>query len=283
VGAGSTWTRNVYSLAFNYAVSDGNRDRLHGLDAHDKDRSTICSRYGGKSAEEQSTIEADMNMIVNAHLRVTPDIELMRRCYDTDVLDASFAAVQPLDSNGIPFPNISLSLANAACDVSISNSSLQDGVFRCTALSECDVRCNDLADDSGYDTSNLLDFAKGATCTAEWFGHAYLLRLAFNLAIYLFINVARSILVGGIVRVVWRSLNTGYFAYRATCTQEGVHTYEQVELADKVAGLLSNIRMYGAMMIGLAVLLQVPWIVALNYFAEGLIYGSANGQVDLFG
>ena len=39
------------------------------------------------------------------------------------------------------------------------------------------------------------------------------------------------------------------------------------QLADKVEGMLGTIRMWGALMISIAIGLQVPWIVALNGFA----------------
>ena len=85
------------------------------------------------------------------------------------------------------------------------------------------------------------------------------------------------------MRVSWRCLNTGYFSFRATCTRDGAHTYEQAELADKVEGMLGTIRMWGALMISIAIGLQVPWIVALNGFAEGLIYASDSGNVNILG
>jgi len=227
-----------------------------------------------------------MNLIVNAHASVQPDIMLMRKCYldgaSNPAIDASFDLVQPRDANGVLYPKLSAALGNTACDVEITNSTLQDGVFRCSALSECEIECNDLSDENGVDQSNLLDFAKAATCTAEWFAHAYLLQNVFTIAIYLSINIARVVLVAGIVRVSWQWLNTGYFAYRATCTRDGTHTYDKEELADKVDGLLSWIRLYGALMILIALGLQVPWIVALNGFAEGLIFSSASGSNTFF-
>jgi len=277
VGTGTALTRNAYSIAFNYAVSTGNKDRLNGIDAFDQQRASLCARYGGQSTDEQQTIERDMNLIVSAHARVQPDIQLMRRCYDLDTLDASFAVVQPTDGNGFVYPLLSDTLSNDACDVPISNSSLHDGIFSCDVLSECEMDCNDLADENQVDQSNLLDFAKGATCTAEWFAHAYVLRISFNLTIYIFINCARVIFVGGVTRICWQWLNTGFYAYRATCTKDGVHTYDVEQLAQKVEGMLNWIKCYGVIMVLLAILLQVPWIVALYAFAEGLIYGSAAG------
>lgn len=127
--------------------------------------------------------------------------------------------------------------------------------------------------------SNLLDFAKSATCTAEWFGHAYALRFIFTVCVYIFINVARVIFVAGLTRVAWQQLNTGYFSYRATCNREGSHTYEAKKLAEKVEAMLSTIRLVGGGMMILAILMQVPWIVLLSVTSDGLIYDTSSSSI----
>jgi len=204
---------------------------------------------------------------------------LMRSCYNVDAIDASFDLHTPSDQNGVPYPRLSLSLGTASnpneCDTHLSNSTLQDGVFKCSALPECDMQCHDLSDADGRDNSALFSFSLGAACTAEWYCHAFLLRVVFTFVIYLCINFARVVFVSGVTRIAWKKLNTGYFAYRATCQRNGSHTYEREKLADKVEAMLSTMQLKGAVFIAIAFGLQLPWIIALNEFVTNLVYGSA--------
>merc|ERR1712224_450128 len=108
----------------------------------------------------------------------------------------------------------------------------------------------------------------GASCTAENYAHALILQMVFSVIIFIFINIARAILINGIVRVMWQWLNTGYFTYLATCTRRGVHTYDEAVLADRVEAMFSKMILIGFAMIAFAIMMQVPWIIALGRFTD---------------
>ena len=98
------------------------------------------------------------------------------------------------------------------------------------------------------------------------------LRVVFTIAIWFFINLFRVVFVSGVIRIGWQFLNTGHFTYMATCTADGTHTYKVDDLADKVSAMLVRMRLYGLALVAVAVASQVPWIFAVYYFSNGLVF-----------
>lgn len=290
-GDGTVLTRNAYAIAYNYASHTGNKLRLSGLEDYEQKRSDFCARYGEKSANDERRVQAQMELIVGSHVRTSADVQLMKKCYDTNFLDNDPTygwTAHPVNdtSTGQPYPLLSVTLGEAACSVVLSNSSLEDGVYNCQELPECDIECNDLADEFGNDQSELYSYTRTAACTAQWWFHSNVLRMTFCITIWVFVNIWRSLFVSGMIRVCWNFLNTGFFTYIATCTSNGKHTYEEEVLAERVRGLLSKTRMFGFFMIVVACASQVPWIMGLYYFSTGLVYqklaggGSSGGDAS---
>ena len=58
----------------------------------------------------------------------------------------------------------------------------------------------------------------------------------------------------------------------ATTDIDGVHTYKEEDLADKVRAMLAQIRLKGFVLVVIAIATQVPWCIALYHFAAGFIY-----------
>ncbi|KAL3901042.1 MAG: hypothetical protein SGPRY_012346 [Prymnesium sp.] len=138
-------------IAFNYAASEGNRDRLSSLDGHKQRRTNLCATHLPPSEEEQKGVEAELIWTSRAHSHASADISLMRSCYDVAAIDASFKQLGLLDESGIAYPMLSEILGEEGCDVVVGNSSLMDGVFWCSELEGCELDCNDLADENGVD------------------------------------------------------------------------------------------------------------------------------------
>jgi len=158
----------------------------------------------------------------------------------------------------------------------MTNASLQDGVFDCgpDVLKELDISCDDLFDRSQpegeQDNTKLLPIARVASCTAQWWTHALLLRWIFSVIIWVFLNIFRVVFTSGLTRILWNYLNTGQFTYLATCRPDGSHTYNEDDLAERVAIMLSRMRVVGFFLCALACLTQVPWMYAMSYFVQDL-------------
>lgn len=100
------------------------------------------------------------------------------------------------------------------------------------------------------------------------------LRTAFCVIIWIFINLFRVVVISGVVRICWPWLNTGTFTYLATCTADGRHTYKEEDLADRVRQMLGRLRLSGLLLVVFACLTQIPWILTIRYFSDGLVYGA---------
>jgi hypothetical protein len=279
VGDGTWIARNAYAIAYNYASHDGNKARLKGLDSFVLEQQEICARQGEKSANDEADVQAEMDMIVGSHRRTQNDVFLMRQCYDTSYLATEWVdnstGLPPVDSfTGGAFPLLSATLADANCDVMLSNETLEEGTFDCTQMSPCTVPCNDLADESGVDNSDLRAIARTAMCTVQWWFHSMVLRFIFSVFIWVFLNLFRRLLMEGLVRCCWQYLNSGKFTILATANADGVTTFKEQDVSDKIYDLISSMRMRGALLILVALLTQIPWIFALYTFANGVDPGN---------
>ena len=252
---------------------DPRRLRLEGLDEYELERSSVCAAFGEKSANNEARLETNVRNLADAHALTRERVFTMQRCYDTSLIDADL----PLKPDGVTrFDPLQQVIFDASCDVdlAVSVDSLEDGVFDCLQLEECEIFFNDLADNSGRDQTLLFDYSRRAMCTAQWWFHSTVLSAVFSVVIWLFVNIFRFLLVAGLVRICWQWLNTGYFTYLATCESDGAHTYKKADLADRVDALLGRIRTYGAGMVLLAFGTQIPWIVLLMRFMNGLQFVS---------
>lgn len=270
---GTFLTRNAYSIAFNYATNEGNSLRLTGIDDYEIQRAEACTAYGESSAQSEQQLRSDYNLIIGSHTRAQADVSMMRSCYDEAYLDASFTASPVLDATGEPYALVSTSLSEPACAVTMSNATLEDGTFDCRKLPECEVRCDDLTSNEGVDGSaaeELYALARSAMCTTQHWLHSIVVRNIFVIIIWIFINIGRIILMMGVVRLSWDHLNSGYFAFLATCKHDGTHTYDPEELAEKVRKMLMNMKTVGVALVIIALLAQAMWLAPLLHFSEGL-------------
>jgi len=280
-GLGTILAQNAYAISFNHASFDGNRDRLDGLDAYETALQAACTEAGVASARRQVDVSSQLQAIIDAHTRLVEEVALMRRCYDVCRLDTE------LEDLGIQ-PSFSQSLGMSSCadpggpligaaemcapSAIASNASLENAVFNCANLPECDMHCDELANDDGKDVSGLRDVATGSACTAEWWAHAWVLKVVFVLIVYVFLNIFRALVIMGLCRLLWRQLNTGLFAFLGTAYRSGEATYRKKDLADAIAKMEGSFFVMGAAMVGLAIFSQVPWIVAMVHFIPKLTY-----------
>ena len=111
-------------------------------------------------------------------------------------------------------------------------------------------------------------------CTAQWWMHALVLKMVFSILIWMFVNIFRVVFIQGLVRMCWQCLNTGNFTFLATATADGVATFKEEDLADRIQEMLIRLRLSGFLLIVLACVAQVPWIFALQHFSSSLINGA---------
>ena len=278
VAGGTLLVKNVYSIAFNYAAFEGNRDRLDGLDSYETARLTACATNSESSTNDQQRLQSDLTATVAAHGRTREEVELMRRCYDLDEIDVDFSLGLVTDVlTDEVYGLLSTTLAEPACDEPISNATLDDGVFDCERLPECEIGCGYLSDDQQQDNTNLWTYSFVAMCTAEHWFHAVVLRMAFASVIYVFINIGRIVAVMGLNRLMWRWLNTGIFAFLGSADAEGHTDVDEEELGRKLQAALRWMQWAGAALVLLAILLQMVWAIPATVYLPKL--AAANLEV----
>ena len=112
--------------------------------------------------------------------------------------------------------------------------------------------------------------SRTAVCTGLWWANSYVLNGLFIVIIWGFFNVGRMIIVGGLARLLWQFLNTGLFAFIATCDAAGIATYKREDLAIKVHAMIGKFRVVGLVFCICACGLQVPWVYGLLHYGKRL-------------
>ena len=248
---------------------------MQGLEEYELRRMKACNVYAPPSVSEEEERLRELALTRSAHEKTREEVRRMLHCYNTSHLDRSFAEA-PVDALGCGgrCDPVSQTLSEPTCHRAIGNLTLEQGVFDCTSLPECKIRCYDLSDEYGNDMSSLYVYSRTAMCTAQWWVHAFVLRTVFSVVIWISINFFRVTLLAGLVRICWEWLNTGNFTYLATCKADGAHTYKDADLADRVGEMLSRVRLTGIALVLVAFCSQIPWILAMRHFVSGLVYGS---------
>jgi hypothetical protein len=89
-GNGTFVTKNMYSLAYNYAYQDGSALLIEGMDAFDLKRGDTCSSRYTTSATLQNTLTSNVTTYANFHRQMSKSMGVAQRCIDSDELDSAF-------------------------------------------------------------------------------------------------------------------------------------------------------------------------------------------------
>jgi len=266
-GSETVLSANAYAIAYNWAVGQGNRDRLAGFDAYEQTRTTNCNANFQLSQQVQTAQQAALNEAKARHAAVEVDVQLMRDCYDVPYVQAQFdALVPPLD---VDFGAL---INDPACLADVANTTLVNALFNCENLPECELNCDSLADDEGNDNSLLKPTVHGACCTLEWWGHSFVLKISFAVVIYLCLNLFRVLAMMGLNRLLWESLNTGMFTFLGTTNIDGEAQHDEETLATRLGKMLGTFKLYGILLVLMACAAQAPWIIALVYVVPRVAY-----------
>jgi hypothetical protein len=141
--------------------------------------------------------------------------------------------------------------------------------YNCSAITTCRgiFQCAD------PNEARMFQAVWTGSCYTEWLMHAALLNVVVSVFVFFLANLSRMALLRGIVRVNWRRLTGGRFAYVATCLENGEPQYPKkvtVEgqsfpqvISDKLAHALEVFTREGYYIIILALMLNIPWIAVL--------------------
>ena len=108
--------------------------------------------------------------------------------------------------------------------------------------------------------------ANDAMCNAEYLLHAAILRFAFSIFIFVMLNVGRFLTMAGLIRIMWRWMNTGLYTFLGNCDINGEVKVDEEKLSDKLEDKLGRIVSMGILCIVIAVSSQMAWLFALVWY-----------------
>merc|ERR1711998_795174 len=107
--------------------------------------------------------------------------------------------------------------SESACDADSTTWELDDAVFYCDNLPQCELTCD------GPDRDVMRVLTEHCSCTFEWLVHSSWLKFTLAFSIYALMNISRVVFTKALAKLMWRFLSPGVFTYRATCDYDGVY------------------------------------------------------------
>eukprot|EP01034_Spumella_vulgaris_P022699 gene22699-28850_t len=93
---------------------------------------------------------------------------------------------------------------------------VQNSVFQCSVLPTCELEC------AGPDESLLYLATKNCSCMAEWYFNGYVLQISIAIIAYVLMNVSRGLVMGGLLKIFWKSLAPKIFEVTSSCDGQGL-------------------------------------------------------------
>ena len=179
---GTFASRNLHSLAHNYAAAGGSRRLSQELAAASTERRDICARHAPVAAARYEAARLDVEIANTTRATSTHSAELFIKCVDPSQFTLDVATFQTACRDGE-------GLTNAA--------SLDPfAVFNCNQLPKCEATC------IGPVRRVLAPLAHSSACAAEGAIHAAGLRTVIVAFVFFSANAARDVAVRGVTAVL---------------------------------------------------------------------------------
>lgn len=123
---GSYFAKQAFVIAHGYVMRDGNNKRVEGVNQYESKRMMNCDKYRQETLPQQLALEGNFSQFNSTHVQSGGVVNLMRKCYDTGVVNTP-AGYPPLEEL------LGISPPNDVCDFDFSDPAqfepLGDGVF----------------------------------------------------------------------------------------------------------------------------------------------------------
>ena len=241
-------TRNMNSIAFNFANMDGYGDITNGISSYNKQSAELCNSNNRKIAVEAQVFDSSKTMINETFHTSAMNVAKVKKCLNTKEIDDFYLAgccnttmyqseiqcqintkkvnqscpnsisneyyMPP--SNYIDNPSCSFDTWNSMHRhyANVSGNLGMDG-FNCMALPICTISCD------GPDKKIISTVSQACSCTSEWLLHAHIFRMMFACLIYICFNASRIMICRGILMTCWNLVNTPLFECTISCKEDG--------------------------------------------------------------
>jgi len=277
VTSGTMLYRNIYSVAFQYAASNGDSLASSRTNEINVGRDTYCSK---QSFDDTTLYNAQVDRydtLMTDYTDITVQNAALVECID-------LAAVDAATSNAYDFVT-----RTSDKHFYYDFGDLEEtAIYNCTSVSGCaSIRGKDTSQSQaeGPDEELLRSVIFDASCQTEYWFHSNLFAGLFVIGVYIIINISRVIGSRALVRVLWRCVvvrnfsvyisvtDRGDIIYPERVTEKGDTMQEAIRIA--VRDAIKKWEREGQMLLAIAILMNVPWIWALTWFHKTIQYTSS--------
>lgn len=256
---GTFFTNNAYSIAFNMAALESNRNLAKGLDQYDIERAELC---GEAQQEARYTFAAQEKEFESLKVSILPDLELldlMDQCVDHSVF-------HPVGGISYPTPETGIK----GCDIgSFESFQLKPLSLDCSTLPACSPSCM-----KRLDTSSLKQQTHRAGCYTELYLHAGFLKSVSVVAVVISWTLFRKLFMSGILRIYWRKTSPELLVFTGSCSNDGeVADDTEEQLRVEVERSITSFERKGYFMIALAIVCNIPYLGLLHFVRHILTNG----------
>jgi len=274
-GPGTIISTNAAALIYNQAVENGQKEMQNHLTDYDSLRQNICGQYYSQTGTTEQDLQQLLVTNAQAYATATAALQLMDTCLPPATVQTDF--VNYTDSRGysytdseqqpLPFNYPGYDFDSAVpCPADAMNAyNLTNMVFNCSHVALCESF--DLCTQA-IDRPTLNHGAWKASCDSEHLVLVGITKAGMSIVVYIFWNIGRILLVMGLGRLLWRNLVPHGFNYIATCSTDGkIDRDTEKEVAEKLKSIISVFERWGLVYIGLAIFLQLCWLIPLVVFS----------------
>jgi len=279
-GPGTIISTNAAALIYNQAVENGQKQMQDHLTDYDSLRQHICGQYYTQTGTTEQDLQQLLNTNAQDYATAYAALQLMDTClppaivYQDFVLDTDQKGFDFTDSTQTPLPfnyvgpnkTYDYDSAVPCPGNAMLMFNLTDMVFNCSEVALCTQfsLCT-----AAIDKPALVHGAWKASCDSEHLVLVGVTKAGMSIVVYVFWNIGRVLLVMGMGRLLWRHLVPHGFNYIASCSTDGkIDRDTEKEVAVKLAETIKNFERFGAIYIGVAIGIQLLWLIPLVIFSS---------------
>eukprot|EP00924_Labyrinthula_sp_SR-Ha-C_P005511 augustus_masked-scaffold_62-processed-gene-0.14-mRNA-1 protein AED:1.00 eAED:1.00 QI:0/-1/0/0/-1/1/1/0/1014 len=259
---------NMLTTSFEYTVQDGDKLLSTDLNKLNVRIQTDCE------FTFQQSLQSYENQL-NQYSEIYPDFNYTVT-FRNEILDC--LAVSDLENELGSSGGITNPLSESVFDLQMED--MQDSFYKCDNIVACpNAGCSDPSLVLYQQRNHEL------ACESEWFFHANFLSVMLTALTFALINYSRYQFMNGLVRLRWRELNPYDFTFLASCTLDGKHVDALIvaehrksmkqHIKERLKEALDEWQKGGRGIILFAIGINIPWIVACIFFAQG-VYSSSS-------
>jgi hypothetical protein len=269
---GTVIINNTFSIAFNYAQSDGNKILMEGFQAYDASRNEICGQHLQGTSDEYNQAVSDLAQAKLSQSENSAQVYLINKC--VNFTNMGSPATYNYTADGARHPQVIIAEAidrandsdiiHPCMPLAMAQFQLLPAIFNCSNLPPCGISCDP-------ERTLIATASRQAGCNTEYLVHSFIARFWVTILVFISLNISRMLFMAAIVRLGWRSLTPRGFEFVSNCTRIGETSKTiNAQLVVALNKAIVNYERFAIVLFGLAVLVHIPYIVVLSTINQTL-------------